>query len=193
MAEVEVKKQKPKEEEREERGVARQSGFFAPWSPYGPNEFSSLSPFRMMRRMMKNMERAFGASGWPAVAGEETDGWWPAIEVSEAAGKLNVSADLPGIKPEDVKVEVTGDALVIQGERKREREESGRGYHRSERSYGHFYRRIPLPDTARTEEAQAEFRNGELKISIPVPESKTKRREIPVKAKQQLSVSAGPS
>jgi HSP20 family protein len=184
MAEVDVKKQKSGGPQRQERGLARRSEFFPSLSRYGFEDFFGPGPFRMMRRMMHDMERAFGMPTWPrGTEGEEIDGWWPAVEVSEEAGKLNVSADLPGIKPEEVKVEVTDDSLIIKGERKQEHEERGKGYYRSEKSYGHFYRCVPLPEGAKTDEVQAEFRNGELKVIVPVPEVKAKRREIPVKAK----------
>ena len=106
--------------------------------------------------------------------------WMPAVEVNEHDGKLEVVADLPGINESDVKVEVTDEGLVIQGERKREREEKGEHYYRSERSYGQFYRLIPLPESANLDQARAEFRNGELRISVPVPERQRNTRQIPI-------------
>jgi HSP20 family protein len=80
---------------------------------------------------------------------------------------------------EDVKVEALDDALVIQGERKFEHEEKRKGVFRSER-YGRFYREIPLPEGASADEAKAHFKNGVLEIELPVPERKSKRREIPI-------------
>jgi HSP20 family protein len=123
--------------------------------------------------------------------------WSPAIEVREHDGKLEVVADLPGIKENEVKVEVTDQGLVIQGERKREHEEKREGYYRSERSYGQFYRVIPLPENADLEQARAEFYNGELRVSVPVPERQQKTRQIPittaVERKEPLTQTAGSS
>jgi HSP20 family protein len=84
------------------------------------------------------------------------------------------------MKPEDVKVEVTGDELVIQGERKLEREDKKDGVYRSEIQYGRFYRAVPLPDGADTEHASARFENGVLEVKVPVQETPQQRKEIPV-------------
>ncbi len=94
-----------------------------------------------------------------------------------------VHADLPGLRKDDVKIEVTNDSMIIQGERKREHEEQGKGFRRSERSYGSFYRCVPLPTGANLDEARAQFNNGVLEASIPVPEEQQRRRrEIAVEA-----------
>jgi HSP20 family protein len=92
----------------------------------------------------------------------------------------NVHAELPGLKPEDVKVELTDNALVIQGERKYEHEENKSGVYRSERRYGQFYREIPLPQGANAEQVKAQFNNGVLEVTLPVPEPTSNRRRIPV-------------
>jgi HSP20 family protein len=84
------------------------------------------------------------------------------------------------MKKEDVKVVVTGDLLEIEGERKVETEEKRAGFIHSERNYGRFYRAIPLPEGADAGKAAAEFANGMLEITIPVPEIAPAVREIPV-------------
>jgi HSP20 family protein len=128
-----------------------------------------------MRRFSDEMDRMFegGRRGELAL-------WSPAVEVSERDGKLEIRADLPGVNEKDVKVEVTDDGLIIQGERKREHEERREGYYRSERSYGQFYRVIPLPEGANVDQARAEFRNGELRVSVPVAQQQRKSREVPI-------------
>jgi len=133
-----------------------------------------------MRRFSKEMDRTFGRF----FTREEGESFWsPAIEVTQGEGQLNVHADLPGLKPEDVRVEVTDDQLIIQGERKYEQEEKKKGFYRSERRYGQFYRTIPLPEGANTEQAKAHFANGVLEVGLPVPEQKSNRREIPIESK----------
>jgi HSP20 family protein len=159
-------------------------------SPFGFGSFDPFrsNPFSFMRRMTEEMDRLFqdvqgvgldweGREGRP---GREILGWAPAIEVTQREGKLTVQCELPGIAPNDVKVEITNDALIIQGERRSEREENERGIQRSERQYGSFYRAIPLPEGADTEHANARYQNGVLEITIPTPQQREERRSIPI-------------
>jgi len=181
MADVKVEKKGSEESkglERQNRGW-RSELFPGFWS--SPTSMFTMNPFSLMRRFSEEMDRAF-SSGWsrPMSMWDERVGWSPTMEVIERDGNLIVHADLPGINQNDVKVEVTDDGLVIQGERKSEYEkETGSGYH-SERSYGKFYRSIPLPADAKVEQARAEFKNGVLEVSIPVPDGQRRRRQIPV-------------
>jgi HSP20 family protein len=136
--------------------------------------------------MSEEMDRIFQEVGLER-EGSNATGWSPAIEVSQQGGKLKVHVELPGIEPKDVKVEVENDALVIQGERKFEHEEKDGGVQRTERQYGLFYRSIPMPEGAKTEEAHARFSNGVLEIEIPVPEQQSNRRSIPIEAESTAS------
>jgi HSP20 family protein len=106
----------------------------------------------------------------------------PAIEVAEKEGNLVVSAELPGLTDQDVTVEINDDVLVIRGEREVEREEDTGQIRRTERRYGAFYRAIPLPDGAQTDKASAEFRDGVLRITVPVAQTQSNTRQIPVQA-----------
>ena len=115
----------------------------------------------------------------------ELGSWTPAVEVREQDGNLVVHAELPGLNKDDVKVEVTNEGLVIQGERKREHEEDRGGIHRSERSYGAFYRLIPLPEGANIDQAKAQFNNGVLEVRVPIPKSQEKSRQIPIEAGEE--------
>jgi HSP20 family protein len=133
----------------------------------------------MMRRVSEEMDRLFSnAFGWSR-SGEQGM-WSPAIEVRERDGNLEVTAELPGLKKDDVKVECTDEGIIIEGEKRQERQETEGGYHRSERVYGHFYRMIPLPAGAQSDKAKAEFKDGVLQIKVPIPESKQQRRQIPI-------------
>jgi HSP20 family protein len=106
--------------------------------------------------------------------------WAPALEVTEKEGVFNAKLELPGIAKEDLKVEVTEDALIVTGERKLQKEEKGENFFRSERYYGKFHREIALPKDAKIGDVKAELTNGVLSISVPVPETKDKVRIIPV-------------
>jgi HSP20 family protein len=108
--------------------------------------------------------------------------WAPQLEVFERNQKFVVRVDLPGLKKEDVKIEVAHDELTIEGERKLEKEEKKEeGLYRTERTYGEFFRRIEVPEYVKAEQAVATFKNGVLEIEmpvIPVPEVKKRTVEI---------------
>src|SRR4029453_9986933 len=120
-------------------------------------EPSTRSPFTFMRRFSEKMDRLFEdfgfGRGWLAPSFESgldwlgtfgNASWVPQVEVFQRGDQLVVRTDLPGLTKDDINVEITDEALVIRGERKSEREEDKEGYYRSERSYGSFYRKIPL-------------------------------------------------
>jgi HSP20 family protein len=174
--EVKVRKSSSEQPERRGGGVARRGEHFPGFFSMSPRDFFAMSPFSLARRMSDEMDRWFGGEGWG-----ERGIWSPAVEVREQDNNLVVCADLPGLKKEDVKVEVTDQGLVIQGERKREHEErSEEGVYRSERSYGRFYRVIPLPEGASVDQANANFKDGVLEVRVPVPAAQRSRREIPI-------------
>jgi HSP20 family protein len=192
MAEVDVKKSSTQSStdtqtstglQRQGRGtdVSRPQG----WDPFGfslsPADFLSANPFSLMRRMSEEMDRTFG-SVFGQTSGRGSGAWLPAIEVTDNNGQLQIHADLPGLRPEDVKVEVTNDSLIIHGERRVEHEHKvGRAY-RSERRYGEFYREIPLPEGVNPEQVKAQFRNGVLEVTLPMPEQVSNRRQIPIQS-----------
>jgi HSP20 family protein len=181
--------------QKQEKAVTGRSGNelanWGSWEPFSwwrtPAEFFN-DPFSLMRRFREEMDRAISAS-----FGEKFGSvgmWSPAIEVTEQDGSLRVHAELPGLKPEDVKIEATDDSLVIQGERKYEHEENSQGIFRSERRYGKFYREIPLPQGANVDRAQARFNNGVLEVTLPVPQRKSNRREIPISSGESAAAAA---
>src|SRR6185295_1138195 len=96
----------------------------------------------------------------------------------------------PGLHPDDVKLEITDDAIVLEGERKGEREENKGGLHVTERRYGRFYRAIPLPEGAKTDDARAKFENGVLEVTVPIELLKSKRREIPIQGGSQATTAS---
>jgi HSP20 family protein len=108
--------------------------------------------------------------------------WAPAVEVFQQNHDLIVRAELPGLKKEDVNIDVTEHDVIITGERRQEQETERNGVYRSERSYGSFYRAIPLPEGAMTDQAKATFNNGVLEIRMPAPpEHVTRGRRLEIK------------
>jgi HSP20 family protein len=126
-----------------------------------------LGLFEQLREEMDRMFETgpaprFGFAPWREVA------FMPALEIEEKENKLWVKADLPGLKREDVKVEVAIEGITITGERKEAGEEKKEGYFRTERLYGAFERFVPLPDGAVVDKAAAEFKDGVLTVTVPL-------------------------
>jgi HSP20 family protein len=170
-----------------ERGLERRGAF--------PDLFAA-SPFGLMRRMSEEMDRMFdrmfedfGISRrslaprglFRGPASERGTIWSPQIEAFQKDDKFIVRAELPGLKKDDIDVNVTEDALTIQGQRRHEHEEQREGFYHSERSYGSFYRAIPLPEGVITDSAEASFKDGVLEVrlqSAPSEVSRGRRLEI---------------
>jgi HSP20 family protein len=151
--------------------------------------WSMPSPFGMMRRFADEMDRMFEGFGFPAGMGHLRPWKWseqfsPQVDIVERDGKLVIRADMPGMTRENVNVDITDEAVVIEGERKYEHEENEEGIHRSERSYGHFHREIPLPEGVKSETATANFRNGVLEITIEAPQTRKNRRRIEIEGEK---------
>jgi HSP20 family protein len=178
----------PQEGERSSQGnLTRRAP--VPVTLFTPMDFFRMNPFSVMRRMTEELDRVFGDGGQE----RESSGdllWVPAVEVSQREGNYVIRAELPGLKPEDVKLEIENDALVLQGERKLEREEDRGGVRRTEIRYGRFYRSIPLPEGANVDQARAKFENGVLEVTVPVPEEKTQRKQIPIQSGSAAAATA---
>ena len=151
-------------------------------------------PFSLMRRFSEDMDRMFenffGSSPfrrgawsegltWPG--GSAQTSYWPEVEVHHSGDKLVVQADVPGLKKDDISVEVRDGELCISGERRSESERTEGGYYRSERSYGNFCRTIPLPQGAKPDTASATFENGVLKIEMEAAGGQPQGRRIEVR------------
>lgn len=146
-----------------------------------PGDVFPVTPFSLMRRMAQEMDRVFGEFGLSRGGGEEP-AWSPSIDVSERDGNYVIRAELAGVNPEDVKLEITDEAVVLQGERKIEHEEKKGDVHLTERRFGRFYRRIPLPEGAKIEDARANFNNGVLEVTVPVQQQRSQSRQIPIES-----------
>jgi HSP20 family protein len=133
-------------------------------------------PFAAFRHMTSELERMFDEFRFPAFASPSIArrragdvAWSPVIDVFERDNRMVTKADLPGVKKEDLKVEVFDGHLAISGERKSEVEEKKQNFYRSEREYGTFYRMVPLPEGVKLEDVKANFADGVLEVSVPLP------------------------
>ncbi len=141
-------------------------------------------PFRDMVTLREAMDRLFEESfvrprGWLA----PTEGLATlALDVYETADDVTVQASIPGVKPEDIDISITGDMLTIKGEVSEEREEKEGTYYIRERRYGAFERSITLPTQINADKAQADFANGVLTLTLPKVEE-VKPKSIQIKAK----------
>jgi len=135
----------------------------------------TLDPFSLLRQMTSELDRVFDdwpAFRFPAVPQARTStvtAWSPKIDVFERDSRLVTRVDLPGMKKEDVSVEVTDAYLALSGERKRETEEKKDNLYRCEREYGSFYRAVPLPKGVKIADVTATFADGVLEVSVPLP------------------------
>lgn len=110
---------------------------------------------------------------------EGREHWTPAIDVVREDDNLVLRADIPGIKPEEVKIEVADDVLTVSGEHEERSEDKGRDYMRRERRYGAFYRSMPLPSGVDAKRITAKTHDGVLEVKVPLPkESKRDKVEI---------------
>jgi len=105
--------------------------------------------------------------------------WSPSVDIFETEDVLTLKADLPEVKTEDIDVRVENQTLTLRGQRKFEKEENVKGYHRIERSYGEFVRSFAVPSTVDTEKVQADYKSGVLTITLPKKEA-AKPRQVKI-------------
>src|SRR5262245_19958131 len=109
--------------------------------------------------------------------------WSPSMDIFETENERVLKADLPAVKTEDIEVRVENQTLTVKGERKFERDESNRGYHRIERGYGAFERSFTVPASVDPEKVAAEYKNGVLTVKLPKKEA-AKPRQVKIEAKE---------
>ena len=143
-----------------------------------------VDPFRALRSQMDELFSDF-ASGFPRLTGANDGFLALRVDVSETPAELTVTADLPGVDQKDIDITVSGDQLTIKAEKKSEadekKDEKGRIYHRTERSYGYFQRTMTLPFDIDAGKISADFKDGVLKVSLPKPaevQKQTKKIEV---------------
>ena len=160
-------------------------------------DIGTFEPMTFLHRFGDEMDRVFSNFGLgrrleiprmftrmdldPFLKEAETAMWAPKVEMFEKDGKLCVHADLPGVRKEDVTVEVRDNTLFIKGERKHEHEEKKEGFFRTEKSYGSFFRAFRLPEHVDVKKVKADLKDGVLNILIDLPvkeEPKARRIDI---------------
>ncbi len=146
----------------------------------------SSSPFWLVRRIADEMDRLFeemagGIAPPPGSGFERAKGWGPPLETCETGDRLLVRVDLPGVRPEDVGVDVTESEICISGTRAPQQTAGEQPLHRSERPFGEFRRSVALPAGADPDATTASFRDGVLEISVPLMRrERRKGRRVPV-------------
>lgn len=142
----------------------------------------ATTPFGLLRQMTTELDRMFDDPWnirWPALPLENDAAWSPKIDVFEKDSRLITRVDLPGVKKEDVTVEVADGQLTLAGERRIETENKTDNFYRAECEYGSFRRTVPLPTGVKDEDIKATFTDGVLEVSMPLP-AKTNGRKIPI-------------
>lgn len=144
------------------------------------NLLTKWDPFRELEDVHSRLSHLLGRPASRLVGRGETEPmplteWIPEVDIREDEKEYLVKADLPGTKREDIKVTVENGALTISGERKSEREEKGKKYHRIERSFGSFQRTFTLPEGTDDKNLHAEFKDGVLHVHLPKTEQAPKK------------------
>lgn len=155
------------------------SGLLTRWEPFR----TQLNPWRELEEVQKRLSAIWG--GAPAKEGSQKESisvaeWSPLVDIAEDDKEYLIKAELPEMKKEDVKLTVQDNVLAISGERKYEKEEKDKKYHRVERAYGSFLRSFTLPEDADGSKVSAEYKDGMLKVHLP-KSAQAKPKSIDVK------------
>jgi HSP20 family protein len=155
--------------------------------PAGTSLFEGAFNFPMFRRLGREIDFLFDRFGLERTFLEPAETvWTPDVEMFRRDNAVVIRADVPGMTKNDLTIEVTDGQLVLRGERKQEKEEKKEGWYRAERTYGAFYRTLPLPEGVKVDEAKATIKDGVLEVTVPAPKVDEKKRtlaiEEPVKA-----------
>jgi HSP20 family protein len=135
-------------------------------------------PYRELTSFADRFNRTFGLPTATRERDEEMSlgAWMPPVDISEDQDKIRLTTELPGVREDQVSIQMEGGVLTIRGERKFEDEKQGRNFHRVERSYGQFVRSFTLPNNVDREKIRATFSDGILEIEIPKSEEARPRQ-----------------
>ena len=136
--------------------------------------FGALS--REMNRLFEEFHNRFDLEPF-GFSGSQGGTFWPSIDVTDHDTEVRITGELPGMDAEDIDISIANGAVTIHGEKKQEKENSGKDHYRMERSYGSFSRTVPLPTEVDEDKVQADFKNGVLTICLPKTEAAKKNRQ----------------
>jgi HSP20 family protein len=166
----------------EERAAARGTHALSTVRPARDRLTGAGGPLEAMWQMSRDMDRLMSVFGMPLLGSNDSwpaaTFWSPRVDVEQKGDAIVIRADLPGVRKEDIRVEATEEGVTILGERREEREEGSdeQGYKAIERSYGSFFRTVPLPQKVNLEKLTAKMQDGVLQITVPLDESARPRR-----------------
>jgi HSP20 family protein len=159
------------------KGEHQSMGALTRWDPF------RWDPFKELEDISERFNRIFGRLSTRRETGREAmtvADWVPTVDITEDDKEYVIKAEIPEVDKKDVKVTLQEGVLTIQGERKQEKEEKGKRFHRVERSYGSFVRSFALPEDTTGENIKAEFKDGMLYVHVPKSE-KARPKAIEVK------------
>jgi len=139
-----------------------------------PTRFDEWNPFLVLRNEMDKVFDNFFRGFELEPFGKGINTFQPKVNIVDSEKEITVSVEIPGMDEKDIDLSLTKDSLTIKGEKKEEKEEKGKNYHRMERSYGSFSRTLPLPVEINTEKAEASYKQGVLTILLPKTEKAVK-------------------
>jgi HSP20 family protein len=145
-------------------------------------ELTKWSRLPTVSSFQQEMNRMFNRffRDWDIGPSMETEAWAPPIDLAETPDKIVVKAEMPGIDPKDISISIRNNTLLLNGEKKEEKEEKGKTFYRMERVYGGFSRTIDLPSSVEPDKITAECKNGVLEITMEKKET-VKPKQIPIK------------
>jgi HSP20 family protein len=146
-------------------------------------------PFRELTALQTEVNRLFSRAGGSDVT--ERQSWTPSVDVIESEGDIKLKAELAGMDPADISIEVQDNVLTVSGERRFQEEVKEDKYYRIERRYGSFSRSIALPQTADEAKIQAKYENGVLEVTVPKAEvAKPKKIAVAIGDSKSKTVQA---
>jgi HSP20 family protein len=124
-------------------------------------------PWSMLKQFRRDLDQMFGQTNEQSDSAIATCAWVPAVDIKEETQQFVIEADIPGVEPKDIEISMENGVLTLKGERQSISQDEAQNYKRVERTYGSFYRRFSLPDTADPEKVTASGKNGVLQITLP--------------------------